>query len=924
MSSSSSYANANASSILTHSTIQSALFSSVLSTSLVDSLSSLREDPLDAIQNVLLYQTLVMQNRTVEPYIAPAFSPPPYAVAVNTLFFASLSVTLVTAFLCMLVKGWVRALDRKLWEIPDLQKRAVIKELREQGLLRWRLPELIAILPFLVHLSLLLFVIGLTVYLFYVHKLPASLPISILGIGVLVYALLSFLSIFDDSSPYQLLNSRPLDVHSSPVEGTISRRLVSVLNKIWTVSYHQYDPSRANDLFRSILPYLDDLKLRLLGSWHPSWSYDASSFSTKEIRCLAHGICMQWYNNDNAPVLETLNNVIEVLIGCSDPWSSLVASFLQVRLKDATLDLQKSPIAECEADILHAISNVDKFTADQWCFSLSSISTLFARRKGFCGPEEVPAVMRLLARLLQKGLYHEETVGPEAFEVHANEYIDFWLYIVMSVLDDGTPSVEVHPTSPGGILHARDIETCANGMTRDTNYIRQLLQLSHDHKLDASLMRGCLVSILYILVSLCRRGQQEISLVNQYLEIIEEMDLNAWNVAFSELLTSTYIESSDMSAAVLCLLRGELVDLLDDQTNPAASILREYDLKLSAAGAQLTTSTLKVMDGVIPDRPSIIGLVFQNPWLSLYAHNRTRLPYNSATPDEWPRDYFSIASDRLGLYYGFDCLAESNLVNFFLTCPSASIACRALHWYLDITRDDFTSSDIHDFISFPTIFQKGLSVEENRESWLLLVEELVPILDRASVEGKTNFVEAFFGYKRMADQCIASEGAGNEETLSDPPDMETLESTPASADGLAWMEDVWTTVLRRRCPIRRVENNWLELSGVIQATYPEPTEPKELTSLPDPSTSIVWENAPEGMHHDTASSTPKPTEERPEDSDSSILRVLVALLEAGGDLMPVELLDRLRTSILLLDEDLHRDTKSLCRIKAKLDRNRED
>ena len=53
------------------------------------------------------------------------FFPPPYAVAVNALFFASLGVVLLAAFLCMLVKGWIRGMDRKLWEIQDLQKRAV-------------------------------------------------------------------------------------------------------------------------------------------------------------------------------------------------------------------------------------------------------------------------------------------------------------------------------------------------------------------------------------------------------------------------------------------------------------------------------------------------------------------------------------------------------------------------------------------------------------------------------------------------------------------------------------------------------------------------------------------------------------------------------------------------------------------------------
>src|SRR6201990_885441 len=192
--------------------IQAAPFASFLSPFLIQTLSLLQPGPLGAIQDILLYQTLVMQNRTSEPYVAPVFSPPPYAVAVNALFFASLGIVLVAAFLCMLVKGWIRELDRKLRGIPDLQKRAVIKELREQGLVRWRLPEMITTLPSLIHLALVLFFIGLALYLLQVHKLPAFITISIFGFGVLLYIPSIFISAIDDFSPFRSPYSRALGV----------------------------------------------------------------------------------------------------------------------------------------------------------------------------------------------------------------------------------------------------------------------------------------------------------------------------------------------------------------------------------------------------------------------------------------------------------------------------------------------------------------------------------------------------------------------------------------------------------------------------------------------------------------------------------------------------------------------------------------
>jgi len=759
------------------------------------------------------------------------------------------------------------------------------------------------------------------VYLFHLHKPSAFVSLSFVGIGVLVYALSIFISIFDDFSPFRTLTSRAVDVHASPEDATLSRHLVPVLNKVWIVTHHQYDPFQVSNLFKSILPYLDDLKIRLLGRWQPSWSFDATNFSAKEVRCLAYGVCMQWYNTENVPFMGTLKAVFEILNRCSDPWSHLIASLLQVRLNNATWDSQKSPIADCEADLLYTISNVGKFTADRWCFSLSSISTLFARTKGLCGPEEIPAVMRVLARLLQIGLHHEEAVYPGTPKVIVNEYVDFWLYVVMSVLDEQTPCAEVRASAEAeGMLHARDIEACAGGMTSSPYYTRYLLQLSHDHNMDPSLMRGCLVSILYIIVSLYRKGQQEIGLVNQYREIIEEeMDFNAWNISFAELVTSAHVESDEMSATVLCLLRGEWVDLLDDKVTLAARILREYDHQLSETNSRLTTPILKVMDRaldqVVLDRTRIVQLKLQNPWLALYAHNRTRLPYNSVVPKEWDPDCLSIASDRLDLYDRFDCLAESDLVIFFLSCPSAPIAYRALHWYLDIKRNDPTSSDIHDFISFPTIFCRGHSVEENRKSWLLLVEELVPLWQKASSEWRADFVKAFFGDKMTAD----SWGDAYEETLLEPLDIGELSTTPTKADGLGWMEGVWTTVLR---PLVHEVHNWPGLSGVRQATYPESTEPKELTSLLGPSTSGVWEEAPEGIHQDGASSVHNLTEERLKDPARDFLGVLAPLLEAGADLIP-GLIDRFRSSVVLLDEHLHCDTESLRRINALLNRNQE-
>jgi len=510
-----------------------------------------------------------MQNRTIEPYVPPDFAPPLYAVAVNALFFASLGVVLVAAVLCMLVKGWIRELDRKLRRIPDLRKRAVVKELREQGMLRWRLPDIITILPSLILLSLLLFFTGLTVYLFYIHKLPAFLSIGIFATGLLIYMLSIFVSAIDEFSPFRSTYSRALgglyrrlysrvadsldslstmalpqttsekirewvimfiqehtplseeailEPSSSPSDEIMSRMSVPILNKLFS-SIAEWDASTySKNVSMGILLHLDDLNIRSPGIWFFIRHYDTSKLSLKEAQCLAYSVCMQDHNIYNA----SWKAVVDVLNQSSDPWFRLVASLLWVRCVDVVSIWSRIPARE--ADILHAISNTEHLTTDKWCFALSSVTALFPR--GMVSPQQIRAFFRILVRLLQKRVYYIDRSL-----VEGNGAIDFWLYTMTSILDKDLPAAQIRVTSSiEKFLHTRDLEGYGKGMTRDLRCVRRLLQLSRDHNLDPSLMKGCLVSILFMLLRLNPSNQQEVRLVNEYLGIIEEeMDVTAWS-----------------------------------------------------------------------------------------------------------------------------------------------------------------------------------------------------------------------------------------------------------------------------------------------------------------------------------------------------------------------------------------------------------
>ena len=915
-----------------------------------------------------------MQNNTSGPYVAPVFSPPPYAVAVNALFFASLGIVLVAAFLCMLVKGWIRELDRKLQGIPDLEKRAVIKELREQGLARWRLPEIIIFLPSLIHISLVLFFIGLALYLLQVHPLPAFLSIAIFGLGVLVYFLSIIISAVDDFAPFRSMYSRALGVlyrrlyplvmpglvsrsalpqttverirermstfiakyeplseqgilepASSSLKQIISNTSITIFNNIWSPVSKRETSTDAKNISTSILLQLDISHVR--PSYHEVFPlpYESSNPSIKEAEGLAYSVCMmrpEWAHRD---FVRSTRAVVDVLQQSSDPWHRLVALLTSVWVECAEQIFSSRPgitrswleelsITGRKEDILHAISNITVFSVEQWCFVLSSIYSLLILDNGGLDPKEICALIEILVRLLQTDVY--------VMQGDPNAHTDFWLYVTMSVLGDATDVQHNSPiskrTSSGWVLEAQDISAYGDGMTRDPKYIRRLLQLSREQNLNQSSMRRCLVSILYILISFEPSTEQQIRLIHQYMEIIEEeMDMIDWSLYLSGLLHNGPIHVPFMSQTVLCLLSGRYRQRPSDY-----DILQGYDLKLSAANTQPTPSILKVLDKVI-SRWFVTGVELQNSWLSLYACNLTHSPHHSGIPSTWSPGCISIASRRLDLYDSGDIAPEMDLITSFLSCPSVSTACRALRRYLRLKENSLTSGDTQYVTTiFPTIFRKGLSPDENQMTWLLLVDVLLPSLGSMSLQEKAYFVENFFGYgswqgnnQAEQDQSLMSSRVGDED-IPDAVDMPTATVT-LQADGLGWMEDVWVTVLQPPVVhIDRPETYWSELARVMHPTRPEPAQLTELTS---PTPGVARNEAPEGtMSKGGPVLGPQTLKEHLEDSARRVLEVLAQLLESGTGLVPAELLGRVGNSPLLSDKRLQDDSKSLDCIRGIL------
>jgi hypothetical protein len=201
---------------------QSGLFAAFLSAFLIETLSRLEEDPAETTRDVLIHQTRMMRNTTLGPFEPQAFQPSDSVVVVHVLLFASLAIILMAAFMSILVKGWIRELDRGLKSISVMKDRAIVREYRTQGFERYKLPQIIALLPLLIYNSLFLFSCGLTVFLFSIHRSSALAIAVVMGVGVVFYSITLSLSIVDGSAPFK----SPI----SQLGSSIFRRLYPLLS----------------------------------------------------------------------------------------------------------------------------------------------------------------------------------------------------------------------------------------------------------------------------------------------------------------------------------------------------------------------------------------------------------------------------------------------------------------------------------------------------------------------------------------------------------------------------------------------------------------------------------------------------------------------------------------------------------------------
>lgn len=174
--------------------IQAGLLSAIVTAFVIEVYRTLQPDSGALSASILLHISQQLASMSESPgasstkdaFAVREFQAPKYALRVNILWFVSLVISLFTASLSMLAKQWLREYLAGRQGTPEECIR--LRQLRYDGLLKWRVFDIVALLPLLLHISLILFFIGLGDFLLVLDTEVGSVVSTLIGTWLFIYA----------------------------------------------------------------------------------------------------------------------------------------------------------------------------------------------------------------------------------------------------------------------------------------------------------------------------------------------------------------------------------------------------------------------------------------------------------------------------------------------------------------------------------------------------------------------------------------------------------------------------------------------------------------------------------------------------------------------------------------------------------------
>ncbi|TDL27825.1 hypothetical protein BD410DRAFT_761000 [Rickenella mellea] len=185
--------------------IFAALFSASVTAFVIESYQALQEDIGQTSVSILLQISQQLANGTTNSpaAIRPDFRQDSGDITVNVLWFLSLAFSLACALAAVMVRQWARRYLRVPRGLPTVPERARMRQYLFQNLEWWKMDLVVETIPVLLHISLILFMIGLLLFVHLVNFQVALCLLCFSTVGGLGYMFLTVVPILFPGCPYK-------------------------------------------------------------------------------------------------------------------------------------------------------------------------------------------------------------------------------------------------------------------------------------------------------------------------------------------------------------------------------------------------------------------------------------------------------------------------------------------------------------------------------------------------------------------------------------------------------------------------------------------------------------------------------------------------------------------------------------------------
>ena len=173
--------------------------------------------------NILLTQ-LIQANTGVAAVSDPPMLPQTVMWS-QPLAYASLSLSLLAAFGAILGKQWLAHYKSTRFGHGSLEERGLQRQNKLHGLERWRLDAVLQSFPVLLQLSLLIFAVALSAYVWTQQVATFRIMVAATGTGILFYSSIVAASLVSPDCPFQTPAS-------------------AVIRLVWGIVLHTLIPSK--------------------------------------------------------------------------------------------------------------------------------------------------------------------------------------------------------------------------------------------------------------------------------------------------------------------------------------------------------------------------------------------------------------------------------------------------------------------------------------------------------------------------------------------------------------------------------------------------------------------------------------------------------------------------------------------------------